>query len=347
MTLFIPPILQIFLFANAATLEVKNISIGIVNQDSSGKHSYELIQRIQSSPVFSNITFLPSIQESQNYIDTKQGSAVVYIGDQFSKNIKLEKPASIELILDGRKSNVTQVISSYISTIVTTYNNDIFLIKNDPKSSIHIESQSWYNPNLLYTWYTVPCLCGILTMVQALVITAMSIVRERELGTFDQLLVSPIRPIEILIGKSIPATIIAALSGTLILFVGIFFFQIPFTGSLLAFYISMLIFITSIVGVGLFISSICRTQQQALLGNFIFMSPSISLSGFATPIENMPIWLQKITYILPLRYFLIIIKGSFLKGMSYSMALSHCWPMALIALFTLSGAVLFFRKKVG
>lgn len=183
-------------------------------------------------------------------------------------------------------------------------------------------------------------------MLEALIITALSVARERELGTFDQLLVSPLRPIEILIGKTIPAIIIAIAAGSVIIFSGIYFFQIPFTGSLPALYCSMFVFIIAIVGIGLFISSLCSTQQQAILGSFIFMSPSISLSGFATPIENMPYWLQPFTYAIPLRHFLVITKGSFLKAMPMDVILSNTWPMAIIALFTLSGATWFFRHRL-
>lgn len=183
-------------------------------------------------------------------------------------------------------------------------------------------------------------------MLEALVITALSVARERELGTFDQLLVSPLQPIEILIGKTIPAIIISMAEGTIIIFAAIFIFGIPFTGSMFLLYFSMFFFVCSIVGVGLFISSLCSTQQQAILGTYVFMSPSVLLSGFATPIENMPDWLQPITFLIPLRYFLVIVKGIFLKAMPMSVVLNNTWPMAVIAIFTLTGATWLFRRRL-
>jgi ABC-2 type transport system permease protein len=183
-------------------------------------------------------------------------------------------------------------------------------------------------------------------MLVGLVVTALSIARERELGTFDQLLVSPLIPLEILIGKMVPAIIIGMIEGTIIVLVGVFLFGIPFHGSVFLLYLSMFVFICSIVGIGLFISSLAQTQQQALLGTFVFMSPSIMLSGFATPIENMPTWLQPITYLIPLRYYLVIAKGIFLKAMPLHIVLGQIWPMVLIACFTLSASVWFFRRRL-
>jgi ABC-2 type transport system permease protein len=183
-------------------------------------------------------------------------------------------------------------------------------------------------------------------LVIALILTSLSVARERELGTFDQLLVSPIQPVEILIGKAIPSIIISLIEGSFIVLAAIFVFKIPFTGSFWSLYLGMFVFICSIVGVGLFISSLCSTQQQAILGSSVFMSPAISLSGFATPIENMPDWLQVMTLANPLRYFLVIAKGTFLKAMPLEVVMSNLWPMAMIAIVTLSFSTWFFRRKL-
>lgn len=184
-------------------------------------------------------------------------------------------------------------------------------------------------------------------MLVGLLVTALSVARERELGTFDQLLVSPLQPREILLGKTIPAITIGMVEGTLILIAGIFLFGIPFTGSLFLLYVSMFFYIAAIVGIGLFISSLSSTQQQAILGAFVFMSPAVMLSGFATPIENMPEWLQYVTYLNPPpRYFIIIAKGVFLKAMPAKMVLHYTWPLMIIAFFTLTGAGVFFRRRL-
>ena len=183
-------------------------------------------------------------------------------------------------------------------------------------------------------------------MLVGFIVTALSVARERELGTFDQLLVSPVTPPEILLGKTLPALIIGTLEGIVILLAGIFVFQIPFTGSFIYLLMGLIVFVSSIVGVGLFISSLCSTQQQAILGTFIFMTPAVTLSGFATPIENMPDWLQTLTYLNPLRYYLIIAKGVFLKAMPFHMVMQNIWPLALIAIVNMMGADLFFRRRL-
>lgn len=342
--LIVPPLVQLFIFAFAATLDVKNVPIGILNRDN-GKESVELAQRFHGSPTFSNIVYLHSVEEIEPFIDNQKGAMVLSIDQEFSKNLNAKKTANVQIILDGRKSNTAQIIAGYASLILEQFNRDFAAHIDLPQQRAALFPRFWFNPNIIYYWYNVPSLAGILTMLVGLIVTALSVARERELGTFDQLLVSPLLPIEILIGKTVPAIVIGMAEGTIIILAGIFFFQIPFTGSLFALYLSMFVFISSVVGVGLFISSLSQTQQQAILGAFVFMSPSVLLSGFATPIENMPVWLQTLTYANPLRYFLVVAKGSFLKAMPWSIVFENTWPMAIIALFTLSGATWFFRKK--
>lgn len=344
-TLIVPPIIQLFIFVWAATLDVTNVSIGILNLDS-GEQAYELIQRFQGSPVFSKITYLNSVKEIAPFIDAQKGLMVVHIDELFSRNLQAQKPTDIQLILDGRKSNATQILLGYASSIIYQYNQDFSTEAGVTTRPSVIVPRNWFNPNLLYYWYNLPCLCGVLSMTTSLMVTALSVAREKELGTFDQLLVSPMLPIEIVIGKALPAILVGIAEGSIVIFSGIFIFQIPFTGSLAMLYFSLLIFICSIVGVGLFISSLCSTQQQAILGTFVFISPSVSLSGFATPIENMPVWLQYLTHANPLRYFLVVSKGIFLKEMPFHIALNNTWQMAIVALFTISAATWFFRKRL-
>lgn len=345
MVLIIPPITQLFIFAWAATLDVKNVPIGILNRDS-GEQSIELLQRFAGSPVFSEIIYLKSTEEIAPFLDNQRGMMVAYIDDQFSRNLDSNQTADIQLILDGRKSNTAQILLGYSSSIIHQFNLDLSAHVDIKGEQTELIPRNWFNPNLLYYWYNVPCLCAILSMLTSLSVTALSVARERELGTFDQLLVSPMVPIEILIGKVLPAIFIGMVEGSFIIFAAIFIFNIPFTGSFLLLYFSMFVFVSSIVGVGLFISSLCYTQQQAILGSFLFISPAVSLSGFATPIENMPVWLQHMTQIIPLRYFLIIVKGSFLKAIPPHVVFANVWQMTLIAIVTLSAATWFFRKRL-
>lgn len=343
--LIVPPIMQLFVFAFAATLDVQNVSIGILNKDS-GEQAFELVQRFHGAPIFRHITYLKSNEEIRPYIDNKKGVMVVSIDEQFSRNLDAKKKAYVQLILDGRRSNTTQIVAGYTGTIIDQFNEDFASNMGIKQQNARIIPRNWFNPNLLYYWFTVPSLCAILTMVETLVLTSLSVARERELGTFDQLLVSPLRPIEILIGKSVPPQIIGMCAGSLIIVCARYIFGIPFTGSLLALYFGMFVFVVSIVGVGLFISSLCSTQQQAILGTSIFLSPAVSLSGFATPIENMPDWLQTFTYMIPLRYFLVIAKASFLKSMPFDLVWSNTWPMMIIAVFTLSCSTWLFRHRL-
>jgi ABC-2 type transport system permease protein len=343
--LIVPPIIQLVIFTFAATLDVQNVSIGILNRDN-GEQGFELAQRFHGSPTFRYITYLNGVQEIQPFIDNQKGLMVVHMDEQFSRNLNAGKQADVQLIMDGRKSNATQIVQGYAVQIISQFNAD-FTSRNQIKQQrTQIFPYFWYNPNLLYYWYNVPSLCGILTMLEALIVTANSIARERELGTFDQILVSPLLPIEVLIGKAVPAIVIGMAEGLFIVFVGVFIFKIPFTGSLLTLCFSMFVFVCCIVGVGIFMSSLCSTQQQAILGTFIFTSPSVLLSGFATPIENMPTWLQPFTYLIPLRYFLIVVKGTFLKAMPFNVVLENTWPMAIIAIFTLSCSVWFFKRRL-
>lgn len=343
--LVIPPIIQLFVFAFAATLEVKNVTIGIVNRDS-GAQSIELIERFKGTPTFSHVVYLADLNSAREFLDNQEGIAVLSFHPQFSKNLLSEQTADIQLLLDGRKSNSSQIVAGYAGAIIQQYNLDFAAQRGMALQSITLVPRNLFNPNLLYYWYNIPSLCGILILVVALIITALSVARERELGTFDQLLVSPVRPVEIMTGKLLPSIIISMIEGSFIIFAAVFIFKVPFTGSLALLYLSMFIFSTCVVGVGLFISSLCNTQQQAILGSSVFLTPSIILSGFATPIENMPSWLQPFTYLVPLRYFLVIAKGIFLKEMPFDIVLSNLWPMVIISIATLSAATWFFHHKL-
>jgi len=340
MVLIFPPLTQLLLFAMAATLDVTNASVVVFNRDA-GKASFELIQRIKGAPAFHNLSYVNTQDELQYAMDTQKALAAISIDEQFSRDYYAGKSAKVQLVLDGRKSNSAQIVQGYIGKIVADF------AKEGSLEKIELVERNWFNPNLLYYWFNVPNLCGVLTMLICFLVTALSVSREKELGTFDQLLVSPLSPLEILIGKSIPAIFISLIEGSIIIAAGVFIFRVPFQGSLLTLYASLLVFICSIVGVGLFTSSIAKTQQQAILGSFLFISPALLLSGYATPVENMPEWLQTINVINPLRYFLVVVRGVFLKNMPASVVFDYTWPVAIIAIFTFSGAYLFFRKRIG
>ena len=343
--LIVPPLVQLFIFSYAATLDVSNVSLGILNRDS-GNLSYELIERFIGSPTFSTLTYYDSPEQIKNGIDMQKVPCVLQFDEAFSRNLLAGESAEVQAILDGRKSNSTQIILGYIDTIISSFNDDLKAKQGVSSVKTEVITRNWFNSNLIYTWFTVPGLVGTLAMMTSLIVTAMTIARERELGTFDQLLVSPLSPLEILIGKTVPGVIFGVGQGSLMVLAAVYIFGIPLTGSVLLFYVSLFFFIASVVGIGLFLSSIAKNQQQALLYTFIFLAPAVTLSGFATPVENMPIFLQKLTDLNPLKHFLIVSRGVFLKELGYKQVLIHTYPLMLIATFNLVCAGWLFKKKI-
>lgn len=346
LVLVVPPLMQMIVFSFAATLEVKNVAIGILNSDH-GQASRELAQRFHGSRTFRYITYLDGVEEIAPLIDAQKAIMVLHIGGDFSRLVESGRPADVQFILDGRRSNAAQIVQGYASRIVSQFNADLAMqSKTAGAPSVELVSRNWFNPNLSYIWHTVPSLIGVLTTLIGLIVTGLSVARERELGTFDQLLVSPLKPFEILLGKTIPAFFLACCEGTLILTVAVFVFRVPFNGSVILLFAGLAAFLFSIVGVGLFISSLAKTQQQAVLGAFVFMVPAMLMSGFATPVENMPPWLQMVAEANPLKHFMIIIKGVFLKDMPAALVASNTWPILVIALFTLGCASWLFRIRL-
>jgi ABC-2 type transport system permease protein len=343
--LIVPPIVQMLVFSVAATQEVTNVRVAILNEDW-GTVGRDLVARIEGSTNFSRIQYLRGNGDIAPAIDSRSVLMVVHIGPDFSRRIEGGMQAQVQLILDGRRSNAAQIVAGYANAIIEGFERELASAHRTPPPASVVAARIWFNPNLETTWNTVPALVAVLTTLMGLVVTALSVAREREIGTFEQLLVSPLDPHEIVIGKTVPSLIIGLAEGTVMVVVGVFIFHVPFQGSFLLLYLAMTVFLAAVIGVGLFISSLAMTQQQGILGAFVFMVPAMLLSGFATPIENMPEWLQTFTLVNPLRYYVTIVKGLFLKGMPAPMVLQLLWPLALMAVVTLSGATWLFRHRV-
>lgn len=343
--LIVPPIMETLIFAFAATLDVKNVSLAILNQDR-GRQSYELVERFRGSGTFTQISYLDGVEQIRPTIDSQQSLLVLHIPSDFSRKIEGGTTGQIQLILDARRTNAAQICLGYATRIVNTLNQELIARNSAPQQRAVVMGRTWFNPNKEFVWFTLPSLVAILTAIEALLLTGLSVARERELGTFDQLLVSPMQPFEILVGKSVPPMIAGTLEGTFILLVAVFVFGVPFQGSLPLLYFAMFVYLLSVVGMGLFISSLVATQQQALLGVFVCMIPLVQLSGFATPVENMPAWLQTANLANPMVYFMVIAKGVFLKDMTVAAVLSNTWPMAVIAFIALTAAVWLFRRRL-
>jgi ABC-2 type transport system permease protein len=354
-TLIVPPTLQLFIFSFAATMEVKNIDLAIVDLDR-GPYAADIEQRLRGSPSFTALPFYPSVAAARADFERERVIGVLVLQSGFSTDLAAGRPATVQLLLDGRRSNAAQIAAQYVSLIVSAEAASLTGVADAGMASANVSSASatpsaavvinnWFNPNLEYRWYMMPNLVGMLSLGVALMITALSVARERELGTFDQTLVSPATPLEIALGKLLPPLIVALVQATLYLLIVTLIYRVPFRGNLLVFYAAVLAFAAACAGVGLCVSSLVRTQQQAFLGAFALLLPFSLLSGFATPVENMPWWLQFVTNINPLAHMLRLMQGLFLKGASLSSMTHELERLLEIALCTTVAAVLLFSRK--
>jgi ABC-2 type transport system permease protein len=341
--LIFPPIVQLFLFAYASTIEVSNVPIGVLNQDW-GMASEQLISRFERASAFSEIRRYASPSEAQNAIDRQDVMVVVHIGQEFSRQLAAGESAPLQILLDGRKSNSAQLVNGYIGTIVNQFVTDYRLGRTAVPTS-EVVDRSWYNPNREYQTAMVPVLLGTLTMTIVLNMVGMSVARERELGTLEQLRVSPLQPLEIAIGKAVPGLIVGLGIGAVITLLVVVVFGIPLRGSAIALFASLTIFLISEIGVGLFISSLVANQQQAMMGIMVVMAPSMLLSGYTSPVQNMPDWLRPLALINPLTHFIVIARGLFLRDMPLPLVLERVWPMAAVAVVTIPAAMWLFRRR--
>ena len=341
--LVLPPIVQLFVLGFATTLEVKNISVGVLNRDN-GHWSAEFVSRLAGSPNVKEILWLKSPDDLRDAIDNRRVIAAISFASDFSADVSAGRPATAQVIFDGRRSNASQIVAGYLETIAAGLGADVRPARMMARSAT--VTTHWFNPNLDYLWFTMPSLIVTIGAISALVVTAQSVARERELGTFEQLMVSPLLVHEILIGKMTPPLMVGLLNGTLYLVLMTQLFGVPLKGSVLLFYIAFIFYLLSLIGVGMLVSSLCKTQQQAFLGTFLVTVPTILLSGFASPVDNMPYWLQIISLLNPLRHFLVVVEGIMLKGMPAADVLANTWPLAATAALTLPVSAYFFRKRM-
>lgn len=345
MVLIIPPLIQLMVFGYAATFDLKNVPFAVYNEDG-GAAARELLAAFDGSPDFTKVAQITHESEIAPLIDGKQVLMVVHTGSHFSADLLGGQAAALQIIVDGRNSNTAMLAINDARAMVDRYNREWTVRHGGSQPPAYIETRAWFNPNLESRWFFLPGIVGILTLLVTLLVTALSVAREREQGTFDQLLVTPLRPVEILIGKTLPGFIIGLTEASVIMLVAVFWFKVPLLGNLLTLYTGIMLFLLSGVGVGLMISSFAVTQQQGLLGAFIFMVPAIILSGFATPIRNMPELVQDITLLDPLRYFMVVLRSVFLEGTPFHLLIPQFWPMALIGVVALSIAGWLFRHRM-
>ena len=341
-----PPLIQFFVFGYAATYDLKNVRYAVFDE-SRTPESRRLLSRLAGSETFELTRTLLSEKEIDFVINREKARLVIHIGPDFSRNLHIGKTATLQVIVDGRNSNVALIALGYIGNIVEQYNHE--LVKKGVMSmnglGVLLAERAWFNANLQSRWFIVSALGGIVSMVVVMILTSLSVAREREFGTFDQLLVAPFTPGEILIGKSLPGILFGLVDALLFSAGAVYWFGAPFRGTIPALVLALACFIITMVGVGLLVSSLSMTMQQALLGSFVFMMPSVILSGFATPIENMPHWLQIGTLFNPVRHIIISLREIFLEGAGVSMIWPHLWPLILMAGVTLPLAGWMFRHR--
>jgi ABC-2 type transport system permease protein len=350
-SLLAPPVIQCFIFGYAATYDLNDVPYAVLDQDRSAA-SRDLLARLDGTGVFRRVADVRRAADLTTSIDERRAVVVLQIDQDFERRLLSGQPADVQVIADGRNSNTAGTALGYVGVIVAAFNDDWRAAHPQAgpavvqAAPVGVTTRAWYNPNLETRWNMIPGMIGTLTMLQTLLLTAMSVAREREQGTFDQLLVTPFRPVEIMAGKALPSMLIGTVQATTILLVAQLWFRIPFVGSYLTLYAGLTLFLLAAVGIGLLVSAVAATMQQAMLYSFVLVMPFTLLSGLTTPLSSMPAALQYMTLVNPLRYAIDLVQRVYLEGAGPSQLLPDLWPLAVIALLTLSAASWMFRHRL-
>jgi len=343
--LFVPPILQCLIFGYAATYDLNNVPYALVDQDRSAA-SRDFAARLDGSGIFSRVAIAETTEAAAAALLRNRAVLIVAISSDFEKDLMAGQPGRIQVIADGRNSNTAGVAQSYVATIATGFGQDWRAAQGLSGQAVQVTTRAWYNPSLETRWNMIPSLIGTITMMMTMMLTAMSVAREREEGTFDQLLVAPFRPTEIMIGKAVPSMVVGLLQSSLIFLVALFWFRIPFAGSFAVFYLGLILFLAAAIGMGLFLSSIARNMQQAMILTFVLLMPFMLLSGLMAPTENMPAALRYFTMVNPLQYAIAITRRVYLEGATLDQLLPDMLALIAIAVVTMPVAAWFFRNRL-
>ncbi len=330
-TLIVPPVLQLIVFGYAANLDVKHIPTAIRDLDQSVE-SRDLIGRFGSSKYFDIVSFPNTPREVKDLINQGDVTVSIEIPTDFSRKLKKGDTATVQIVLDGSESNTALIALGYANQILSDFSTQVLVKRLNragmigfEEAGVDLRQRIWFNPNFESRIFYIPGVIASIAFLIPIILTAQAVVREREIGTLEQIMVTPIRSWELMIGKTLPFALFGLLDVIMIALIGVFWFEVPLRGNPLVLLLGAVLFLMSSVAIGLFISTICSTQQQAQISTFFFTMPAFTLSGFAFPIENMPEWIQYLTYANPLRYFLVIIRGVFLKANG----LDILWPQML------------------
>jgi ABC-2 type transport system permease protein len=348
--IFVMPVVQLLIFGYAATTDVRRVALAVQDLDNSVA-SRELVARFAASGYFEVVEHVADDARVGQMIDEGSAQAVLRVRHGFAGDLYAGRTAQVQIILDGSDSNTARIIMDYASRIVSSYSADVLVDRvarstgGRQRQPFVLESRAWFNPSLESREYYVPGVIAILVMIATLMLTSMAVVREKEIGTMEQVIVTPIKPAELILGKSLPFVLIGYFDVALISVVGVLWFDVPIRGSLWLLAGATGVYLMTAIGVGLLISTICQTQQQALMTTFFFAFPMILLSGFMFPIANMPQVVQWLTYLDPLRYFLVIVRGLFLKGVGLEVLWPHVAVLAAMGVVTLWLAQRKFHKR--
>jgi ABC-2 type transport system permease protein len=343
--LIVPPLLQLIIFGYAVTLDVDNAKIAWMDNDGTPE-SRALLARFEGSGRFQVVATPRSEQEVQSILDHGDAHAVVRVLPGFARDLARGRSAEVQVLLDGTNSNTASLVSAYSAGVIASFSNDVSPRQAKNGQTIKLEVRSpgappaimsgaalpssrvWFNPDLRSRNYFVPGVAVNILFMVTLMLTAQAIIREKEIGTMEQLMVTPMRPIELMLGKTIPFALVGLVDLVVVTTGALVIFRVPFRGNFLVLLFSATIFLLTSLGAGLFLSTISHTQQQANMMSFFFSSPAFMLSGFNFPIRNMPVAVQYLTYLNPLRYFMEIVRGVFLKGVGVAVL----WPQILALL---------------
>jgi ABC-2 type transport system permease protein len=349
--IFLPPIIQLIAYGYAINFDIKHVPTAIYDQSRSAE-SRHLISRFTSSDYFAVKDFIHTEAELRRLIDENLVTMVLRIPYDFARQIKSNQSASVQVVVDATDSNAALIVGRYASIVISDFSLTILqerlarLGAVQVKSPVTIEQRAWYNTNLSSRYSFVPGVIAMVVMLVSLMLTALAVVREKEIGTIEQILVSPIRPVEFMLGKTIPFIVISLLDMVVIILVGVFWFEVPLRGSLLVLFLGAITFLFNSVGLGLFISTVASTQQQAMMAGTFFFTPAILLSGLIFPIPNMPPFFQYLTYLDPLRYFVVVVQGIFLRGDGLAVLWPQMAGMAVLGVTLLSLSILRFQKRL-
>lgn len=349
--IFVTPLVQIILFGYAATRDINVVPTVILDRDNTVE-SRELLRRFTYSKYFVPEGYIDSQEEQNNVLDKGDGTFVIHIDRGFGRNIQGGRDAAVQIALDGSDSNTAQIVLGYSNSIVDNYQYDVLKAKAEERgweeshAAVDLHDRAWFNGNLVTRNFYLPGVIATIVTMMSLSLTSMAIVKEKEIGTMEQLIVSPIRPMELILGKLLPFSVISLAQIILITAVGVLWFHLPLRGNILLLLFSTCVYLFTTLGIGLFISTVSMTQQEAMMSVFLFYMPTVLLSGFAYPIANMPEVIQWFTFANPLRYFIVITRSIFLKGVGLNVLWAQLLPLFVIGLIVISLSALRFRRSM-